>query len=111
MVYLILLLGVLAEQKTSRSDDSSEENRPKKKKKNDSKLCEFLKSQKGSRIYQRKLKKMTQTELNELLSTLKENFGELLTNVYGNYFCQKLYTVSNLEQRKFILENVSCILT
>jgi hypothetical protein len=72
----------------------------------DTKLCEFLKSQKGSRIYQRKLKKFSQPEVWELLISLKSHFGELLTNIYGNYLCQKLYTVASLEQRKFLLDNV-----
>jgi hypothetical protein len=88
------------------SPKRDEEVKQPRKKKVDVKLCEFLKSQKGSRIYQRKLKKISKEELDELLASLKDLFGELLINVYGNYFCQKLYTVSSLEQRKFILENV-----
>jgi hypothetical protein len=77
-----------------------------KTKKGDIKLSEFLKSQKGSRIYQRKLKKIKSEEIDFLLSTLERDFPELLTNIYSNYFCQKLYTICNVEQRRFILENV-----
>jgi hypothetical protein len=79
---------------------------PVQAKKEDVKLPEFLKSQKGSRIYQRKLNKIKPEDNEELLQTLKLQFSDLLTNMYGNYFCQKLYTICNISQRCFILENV-----
>ena len=80
-----------------------------KKKKEEIKLSEFLKTQKGSRIYQRKLKKIKSEELDSLLKSLEPHFSELLINSYGNYFCQKLYTICDFNQRRFILENVKNI--
>jgi hypothetical protein len=79
---------------------------PEKKKMDDMKISDFLKTQKGSRIYQRKLKKMKSEEIDSLLTTIQPHFSELLINSYGNYFCQKLYTICEIKQRCFILENV-----
>ncbi len=77
-----------------------------KSKKPELELSEFLKSQKGSRIYQRKLKKLTEQELTETIEILKNEISGLLINVYGNYFCQKLYTNCNTQQRRIFFENV-----
>ncbi len=76
------------------------------KKKDEIKLSEFLKSQKGSRIYQRKIKKIKTEELEGILKALEFNYAELLISVYGNYFCQKLYTICYLKQREYILKNL-----
>ncbi len=81
-----------------------------KKNKDEIKLSEFLKTQKGSRIYQRKIKKIESDELDSLLKSLQPHFSDLLINSYGNYFCQKLYTICDFNQRRFILENVKFIL-
>ncbi len=80
------------------------------RKKNEIKLSEFLRCQKGSRIYQRKLKKATCEDIDEILKNLDGHLANLLTNVYGNYFCQKLYTVCNINQKIYFLENVKYIL-
>jgi hypothetical protein len=90
-------------------DVAGMKNQGKSKRTAEFKLCKFLQSQKGSRIFQRRLKKMEVKEIDELLDTLKGHFRELLTNVYGNYFCQTLYTKATLQQRLIILDSVSLI--
>ena len=72
-------------------------------------LHEFLKTQKGSRIYQRRLKKMNNIEIVNLIKTLNEHFSEIICNNYGNYFCQKLYSICDLECRLLILNIVNYI--
>ena len=79
----------------------------KKKKKVEEKLSEFLKSQEGSRIYQRKLKKITKEEIDGLLTQLDGKFADILVNVYSNYFCQKLFSITSTQQKRYILENVN----
>jgi hypothetical protein len=105
--YSILLNNAINELRM-RNQELSEN---KKKKKTDLKLSEFLKTQKGSRIYQRKVKKFTTEEIDELLEQLDGLVADLLVNVYGNYFCQKLFTTSNSQQKRYILENVNIKLT
>ena len=80
------------------------------KKKKEIKLSEFIKSQKGSRIYQRKIKKMNHSEIDFIIKDIIDHFPNLLTNVYGNYFCQKLFTLCDLDQKLIILEKVFFIL-
>jgi hypothetical protein len=77
-----------------------------KPKKHEIELSEFVRCQKGSRIYQRKLKKATSNDIDDMLDSLASHLPNLLTNVYGNYFCQKLYNVCNLRQKIIFLENV-----
>ena len=76
------------------------------KKKKEIKLSEFIKSQKGSRIYQRKVKKMSILEIDEVISELLNYIPVLLTNVYANYFCQKLFNLCNIDQKLIILDKV-----
>jgi hypothetical protein len=76
------------------------------KKKKEIKLSEFIKSQKGSRIYQRKIKKMNFHEIDDVIKEILDQLPILLTNVYGNYFCQKLYTLCSNDQKLVILEKV-----
>ncbi len=77
-----------------------------KSKKAEIELSEFVRCQKGSRIYQRKLKKATTKDIDDMLKSLASHLPNLLTNVYGNYFCQKLYSVCNMRQKIIFLENV-----
>jgi len=75
--------------------------------------CEFwiyAKTQKGSRNLQKLLNKILPDELDHILEKIKENFYELMTDTYGNYFCQKLIQCCSSEQRVFILRNVKLIL-
>jgi len=71
--------------------------------------CEFwlyAKSQKGSRNLQKLLNKILPSELDTILEKVKEYFYELMTDTYGNYFCQKLIQCCSSEQRIFILKYV-----
>jgi hypothetical protein len=74
--------------------------------KQEMKISEFLKTQIGSKIYRRKLKKMKTEEKESLIRLSEVNFSDLLTNSYGNYFSQKLYSSCNTYLRSIILEKV-----
>ena len=78
-----------------------------KPKKQEIEISEFVRSQKGSRIYQRKLKKITKEEIDGLLTQLDGKFADILVNVYSNYFCQKLFSIASTQQKRYILENVN----
>lgn len=69
-------------------------------------LWDYAKTQKGSRNLQKLLNKIEQEELDKILNECKNNFKDLMTNIYGNYFCQKLIQCCSSDQRMFILRNV-----
>jgi hypothetical protein len=69
-------------------------------------LWVYARSQKGSRILQKLLDKILPEELDIILEKIKKRFTELMTDVYGNYFCQKLIQCCSAEQRMFILKHV-----
>jgi hypothetical protein len=73
----------------------------------DCELWIYAKSQKGSRNLQKLLNKIQPEGLDVVLEKIKSNFYELMTDTYGNYFCQKLIQCCSAEQRMFILRNVS----
>lgn len=105
---LNLLISQMNEMRLrNRETEIVEKKRDSKKKKIDVKLSEFLKTQKGSRIYQRKLKKITSEEIDDLLKKLDGTLSDLITNIYSNYFCQKLFSACNSKQKKNFLENVN----
>ncbi len=66
----------------------------------------YARSQKGSRNLQKLLNKISPEELDVILEKIKKKFAELMTDIYGNYFCQKLIQCCSAEQRMFILRNV-----
>lgn len=66
----------------------------------------YAKSQKGSRNLQKLLNKIQPNELDIILEKIKDHFYALMTDTYGNYFCQKLIQCCSSDQRVFILEHV-----
>lgn len=67
-------------------------------------LDNFICSQTGSRMLQNNLDNFSKQIIDILIDKIKSSFEKLMSDVYGNYFCQKLYNMSNFEQRLLILE-------
>jgi hypothetical protein len=68
---------------------------------------DFAKTQKGSRSLQKLLNHVEPEEINQMINISKDHFKELMTNVYGNYFCQKLIQSCSADQRISVLKNVN----
>ena len=66
-------------------------------------MNEYICNQIGSRIMQKYLKKFPSHIRTLLISKLAPYIDKLMCDTYGNYFCQKLYKVSELHQRISIL--------
>ena len=66
-------------------------------------MCEYICSQIGSRIMQKYLKKFPSHIRTLLIKKISSYIDKLMCNTYGNYFCQKLYNISDLPQRLTIL--------
>ncbi len=58
------------------------------------------------RIMQKYLKKLTQDSINNLINRIGKQFATLMTDIYGNYFCQKFIQCCSSRQRIMILNNV-----
>lgn len=69
-------------------------------------LWEYAITQKGSRNLQKLLNSIDSNEIDKLLDEINGHFKEVMTDVYGNYFCQKLIQSCSSEQRIYILKNV-----
>jgi hypothetical protein len=69
-------------------------------------LWTYARTQKGSRNLQKLLNKIVPDELDIILEKVKGQFAELMTDIYGNYFCQKLIQCCSAEQRMFMLKHV-----
>jgi hypothetical protein len=59
-----------------------------------------------NRHLQKHLNNISPENLNYLLEKLKESFKDLMNNIYGNYFSQKLFQCCIADQRVFILKHV-----
>ena len=66
-------------------------------------MPEYICNQIGSRIMQKYLKRFPSYIRTLLINKLSNHFQKLMCDTYGNYFCQKLYNISELEQRIMIL--------
>ena len=66
-------------------------------------MNEYICNQIGSRIMQKYLKKFPSHIRTLLIAKLSPYIDKLMCDTYGNYFCQKLYKVSELNQRISIL--------
>jgi len=63
-------------------------------------------SQNGSRIMQTYIFKSSMEVIEKIFLEIVENMNDIITNVYGNYFCQKFFCVLNNEDRKIFLKKV-----
>ena len=69
-------------------------------------MDEYICTQIGSRIMQKYLKKFPSYIRTLLINKISIYFEKLMCDTYGNYFCQKLYNISELEQRLLILNSL-----
>ena len=69
-------------------------------------LDEFICSQAGSRMLQNNLNNFSYQIIDLLIKKIKTYFPKLMCDIYGNYFCQKLYIKSSLKQRLLILDSI-----
>ena len=72
-------------------------------------MPEYICTQIGSRIMQKYLKKFPSDIRTILIKKISKYFDKLMCDTYGNYFCQKLYYISELEQRIIILNSLKNI--
>lgn len=72
----------------------------------DTKLADYIRTQKGSRNMQKLLNKITPDELDIILKEIGDSLPELMVDPYSNYFCQKLAQCCSSEQRIFFLKKV-----
>ena len=66
-------------------------------------LFPLTKQNMGSRIIQKLLNKATACEVDCAIGELRNYVFEMIPDRYGNYVVQKLFKVSNLEQRNVLL--------
>ena len=69
-------------------------------------LDAFICSQTGSRMLQNNLNNFSYQIIDLLIDKIKLYFEKLMCDVYGNYFCQKLYIKSTYKQRLLILDSI-----
>ena len=69
-------------------------------------MDEYICSQIGSRIMQKYLKKFPSDIRTLLINNISSYLEKLMCDTYGNYFCQKLYNISEVDQRIVILNHL-----
>jgi len=72
-------------------------------------LPEYICNQIGSRIMQKYLNRFPPFIITNLIEKIYMNFEKIMCDIYGNYFCQKLYIISTIEQRRMILNSIKDI--
>jgi hypothetical protein len=72
-------------------------------------LPEYICTQIGSRIMQKYLNRFPSFIVTNLIEKISIYFEIIMCNLYGNYFCQKLYSMSSIEQRRMILNSMKDI--
>ena len=72
-------------------------------------LSDCICSQTGSRIMQKYLNHFPSFIITNLIEMIYMNFEKIMCDIYGNYFCQKLYATSSIEQRRMILNSIKDI--
>ena len=72
-------------------------------------LSDYICSQTGSRIMQKYLNHFPSFIITNLIEMIYMNFEKIMSDIYGNYFCQKLYSISSIEQRRMILNSIKDI--
>ena len=72
-------------------------------------LPDYICSQIGSRVMQKYLNRFPPFIITNLIEKIYINFEKMMCDIYGNYFCQKLYNISSTEQRRMILNSIKDI--
>ena len=72
-------------------------------------LSDYICSQTGSRIMQKYLNHFPSFIITNLIEMIYMNFEKIMCDIYGNYFCQKLYAICSIEQRRMILNSIKDI--
>lgn len=70
------------------------------------KFFRIVTSQNGSRIMQTYIFKSSPEVIKAIFTELADFMNEIITNVYGNYFCQKFFCVLDNEDRIIFLKKV-----
>jgi len=70
------------------------------------KFFKIVTSQNGSRIMQTFIFKSSNEVIKAIFTELSDYMNEIITNIYGNYFCQKFFCVLDNEDRKKFLKKV-----
>ena len=69
-------------------------------------FCKIIKSQKGSKIFQKYLKSTHWDILHQILLQIDDHLEELITDPYANYFCKKFFTYLNQTDRIDFLKQI-----
>ena len=69
-------------------------------------LFPLTKQNMGSRIIQKLLAKANESEVDATIQELKKNMFDMIPDRYGNYVVQKLFKISNFEQRNLLLASL-----
>ena len=69
-------------------------------------LPEYICGQIGSRIMQKYLNKFPPEILTLLIIKIGNGFNKIMIDIYGNYFCKKLFQICSKEQRILVLEQI-----
>ena len=72
-------------------------------------LPEYICTQIGSRIMQKYLNRFPSFIVTNLIEKISLDLEKIMCNLYGNYFCQKLFIMSSIEQRRMILNSMKDI--
>ena len=72
-------------------------------------LPDYICSQVGSRIMQKYLNLFPHFIITNLIEKINIYFEKIMCDTYGNYFCQQLYSISSIEQRRMILNSMKDI--
>lgn len=74
-------------------------------------IYSICKDQHGCRYLQKVLDDRNETEIEVIFNETKDHITELMTDLFGNYLCQKLLERVNSEQRTVLVRNASPDLT
>lgn len=70
------------------------------------KFFKVIISQNGSRVLQKALKNTESAIIYKIFDEIKERLNEIMTDMYGNYFCPKLFSFLDSKRKIEFLEQV-----
>lgn len=112
----IIIKGSIGSNKNEKNEiDEITENKIKLDDKIEPEIFEHLKgkffrivtSQNGSRIMQNYIFKSSLGVIKKIFTEISDNLNDIITNLYGNYFCQKFFCVLDFDDRKIFLKRVN----